>query len=170
VKNVLSLLACVMAAAALAGCKDNEAEQQPANNTQTAAAAAEGRNDTEPRVALVPFSPGAQKPIVDTNDMGRKLMNDPQQIASGKQLFAAMNCNGCHFNGGGGMGPPLMDSVWIYGGSIENIAASIREGRPNGMPSFRGFLPEEQVWQVAAYVRSLSQDQPGTASAEQPPK
>jgi cytochrome c oxidase cbb3-type subunit 3 len=54
------------------------------------------------------------------------------------------------------MGPPLMDNVWIYGDSIENIAATIREGRPNGMPSFRGFLPDEQIWQLAAYVRSLS--------------
>ena len=68
-------------------------------------------------------------------------MNDPEQIAAGKQLFSAMNCVGCHFNGGGGMGPPLMDNIWIYGNSIENIAATIREGRPNGMPSFRAFCP-----------------------------
>ncbi len=65
------------------------------------------------------------------------------------------------------MGLPLMDEVWIYGGSIENIAASIREGRPNGMPSFRGFLPEEQIWQLAAYVRSISHSVPSSAAADQ---
>ena len=54
------------------------------------------------------------------------------------------------------MGPPLMDNNWIYGDSIENIGASIREGRPNGMPAFRGSLPDEQIWQLAAYARSLS--------------
>jgi cytochrome c oxidase cbb3-type subunit 3 len=30
------------------------------------------------------------------------------------------------------------------------------EGRPNGMPSFRGRIPEEQAWQIVAYVRSMS--------------
>jgi cytochrome c oxidase cbb3-type subunit 3 len=40
-------------------------------------------------------------------------------------------------HGGGGMGPPLMDNEWIYGSSPENIVATIVEGRPNGMPSFR---------------------------------
>ena len=30
------------------------------------------------------------------------------------------------------------------------------KGRPNGMPSFRGRIPEDQIWQLVAYVRSLS--------------
>lgn len=124
-----------------------------------------GAADTEPRVVLVPLTPGAQKPVADQSAEGRRIMIDPEQIAAGKQLFNAMNCSGCHFNGGGGIGPPLMDSEWIYGGSIENIAATIREGRPNGMPSFRGFLPEEQIWQVAAYVRSLPHPEAGKAAA-----
>jgi cytochrome c oxidase cbb3-type subunit 3 len=53
------------------------------------------------------------------------------------------------------MGPALMDDRWIYGGEINQIAATILQGRPNGMPSFRGRIPEEQVWQIAAYVRSM---------------
>src|SRR5437588_10883899 len=36
------------------------------------------------------------------------------------------------------------------------IFATIVEGRPNGMPSFRGKLNDDQVWKIAAYVRSLS--------------
>ena len=67
-----------------------------------------------------------------------------------------MNCVGCHFHGGGGMGPPLMDDEWRYGGRIDQIAASIAEGRPNGMPSWRSKLTEDQIWKLAAYVRSLS--------------
>ena len=54
------------------------------------------------------------------------------------------------------MGPALMDSKWIYGSKPEQIFATIVEGRPNGMPSFRGKLPDYQVWQLVAYVRSLS--------------
>jgi cytochrome c oxidase cbb3-type subunit 3 len=53
------------------------------------------------------------------------------------------------------MGPALMDAKWIYGSEPEQIFASVMEGRPNGMPSFRGKIPEDQVWQIAAYVRSL---------------
>src|SRR3712207_8677085 len=32
---------------------------------------------------------------------------------------------------------------------------TIREGRPNGMPSFRGRVPDNQIWELAAYVRSM---------------
>jgi len=30
------------------------------------------------------------------------------------------------------------------------------QGRPNGMPSFVGKIPDYQVWEIAAYVRSMS--------------
>jgi cytochrome c oxidase cbb3-type subunit 3 len=82
--------------------------------------------------------------------------NNAQAISQGQQLFSWMNCVGCHAHGGGGMGPPLMDDEWRYGGRIDQIAATIVEGRPNGMPSFRGKITDDQVWQLAAYVRSLS--------------
>jgi cytochrome c oxidase cbb3-type subunit 3 len=49
-----------------------------------------------------------------------------------------------------------MDAQWIYGEQPQNIFATIVEGRPNGMPSFRGRVPTQQVWQLVAYVRSLS--------------
>ncbi|HYI42831.1 MAG TPA: c-type cytochrome [Sphingomicrobium sp.] len=77
-------------------------------------------------------------------------------IAHGMQLYSWMNCVGCHSHGGGGMGPALMDAQWRYGGRIDEIASSIAEGRPNGMPSWRSKLTEDQIWQLAAYVRSLS--------------
>ncbi len=53
------------------------------------------------------------------------------------------------------MGPALNDSEWIYGSEPENVFASIVEGRPNGMPSWRGRLTNAQVWQLVAFVRSL---------------
>ena len=54
------------------------------------------------------------------------------------------------------MGPPLMDSEWIYGSDPENIVATIVEGRPNGMPSFRARITNQQLWEIAAYVRSMA--------------
>ncbi len=82
--------------------------------------------------------------------------NNAYAIAEGKRLYTQFNCVGCHSHGGGGMGPPLMDDTWIYGSEPANIFATIVEGRPNGMPAFGGKLGNDQVWQLIAYVRSLS--------------
>src|SRR3954470_11692197 len=85
-------------------------------------------------------------------------------INEGQQLYSAFNCVGCHAHGGGGMGVPLMDDKWIYGSRPEQIFATILQGRPKGMPSFRGKLNDHQVWELVAYVRSLSGQTPRTAS------
>ncbi len=77
-------------------------------------------------------------------------------VSEGQKLYNEYNCGGCHFHGGGGIGPPLMDQDWIYGSEPQNIYATIVEGRPNGMPSFRGKIPDFQVWEIVAYVRSMS--------------
>jgi cytochrome c oxidase cbb3-type subunit 3 len=82
--------------------------------------------------------------------------NNAFAMSEGKRLFSQMNCTGCHANGGGAIGPALMDDKWIYGGQPDQIFATIVEGRPNGMPSFHGKMPDYEVWQIAAYVRSLS--------------
>jgi cytochrome c oxidase cbb3-type subunit 3 len=78
-------------------------------------------------------------------------------MSEGKRLYEWFNCAGCHAQGGGGaIGPPLMDDKWIYGSAPQNIFATIVEGRPNGMPSFRGRIPDKEMWQIVAYVRALS--------------
>ncbi|MFL6675595.1 MAG: c-type cytochrome [Massilia sp.] len=77
-------------------------------------------------------------------------------VSQGKTLYRAYNCNGCHAGGGGNMGPPLMDDKWRYGSDPANIFASVAEGRPNGMPAFGKHVPEDQLWQLVAYVRSMS--------------
>jgi cytochrome c oxidase cbb3-type subunit 3 len=82
--------------------------------------------------------------------------NNAFALSEGKRLFSWYNCVGCHAHGGGGMGPPLMDDVWIYGNQPAQIYASIVEGRPNGMPAFAGKIPDQEVWELVAYVRSLS--------------
>jgi cytochrome c oxidase cbb3-type subunit 3 len=82
--------------------------------------------------------------------------DDPGALTQGRQLFMSFNCAGCHGGaGGGGIGPPLADDQWIYGGSDANIYASIVQGRPNGMPAFGPGLQGEAVWKLAAYVKSL---------------
>jgi cytochrome c oxidase cbb3-type subunit 3 len=82
--------------------------------------------------------------------------NNAFHISQGQRLYAWFNCAGCHSHGGGGMGPPLMDEKWRYGGKMEDIVASILYGRPNGMPDWRNKITQQQAWELAAYVRSLS--------------
>jgi cytochrome c oxidase cbb3-type subunit 3 len=97
---------------------------------------------------------GGTPPALDAR---AKLYEDnAPAISQGQQLFSWMNCVGCHSHGGGGMGPALMDDEWRYGGRIDQIAATIAEGRPNGMPAWRGKLTDDQIWKLAAYVRTLS--------------
>jgi len=75
--------------------------------------------------------------------------------SEGQRLFEWYNCSGCHFRGGGGMGPALMDSRWLYGGKPSDIFRTIVDGRPNGMPAWGGRIPEYQVWELVTYVESL---------------
>jgi cytochrome c oxidase cbb3-type subunit III len=100
---------------------------------------------------------------VDTTHMANPYENNANAISEGQRLFGWYNCAGCHANGGGGMGPALMDDKWIYGSAPENVYNTIVQGRPNGMPSFAGRIPAQQIWQLVAYVRSLSGLTPSAA-------
>ena len=99
------------------------------------------------------FVIGAQKPAFNGSS---PFQENAVGISEGKRLFDQYNCSGCHSHGGGGMGPPLMDDKWIYGSRPANIFETIVEGRPNGMPSWRDKIPDTQVWQLVAYVQSMS--------------
>lgn len=99
-----------------------------------------------------PFQPGNALP---TAQITSPYESNAYAISEGQRLYTWYNCAGCHFQGGGGIGPAFMDSVWIYGSAPENIHESIVEGRPNGMPSWGGHIPDDQIWQIVAYVRSL---------------
>ena len=110
-------------------------------------------NQTNISVTMSDLRPGATQPPAQTKNPAEEHAYD---VNEGKRLFSQYNCTGCHFNGGGGIGPPLMDEKWIYGSESENIYSTIVEGRPNGMPSFRKKIPDYQVWELAAYIKTLS--------------
>jgi len=79
-------------------------------------------------------------------------------MTEGQRLYDWFNCAGCHARGGGGIGPPLMSESWRYGKDPGSIYISIVEGRPNGMPAWRGRIPEFEVWQLVTYVQALRGD------------
>jgi cytochrome c oxidase cbb3-type subunit 3 len=89
-------------------------------------------------------------------------------ISEGQRLYNWYNCSGCHANGGGAIGPPLIKTEWIYGGEPANIFDTIVKGRPNGMPSWGGRIPEYQIWQIVAYVRSMNNLEPKSAFGVRP--
>ena len=137
------VLGSVVTALAVSGCKREERgfRVSPPNATRIHA------------IALSPLQPG---PKIPHQPVKNEYEENAYAMSEGKRLYTAFNCNGCHAHGGGDIGPPLMDGKWIYGHEPEQIFATIVEGRPNGMPAFRGHIPDYQVWQLVAYVRSMS--------------
>jgi cytochrome c oxidase cbb3-type subunit 3 len=126
--------------------------------------------DAVQSVAVSTLFPGTQPATAagTTQPATAPVTNDMEQnayaLAEGKRLFAQYNCNGCHANGGGGMGPPLIDDEWLYGYEPQQVYATILQGRPNGMPAFMGKIPDNQVWELSAYVRSMSGLVPSSAA------
>jgi cytochrome c oxidase cbb3-type subunit III len=104
-------------------------------------------------IQMTPQQPGPIIPAVTTTG---PYAENAYSVSEGKRLYSAYNCEGCHFMGGGGMGPALMDDRWIYGSDPANIFQTIVQGRPNGMPSFGSKVPRYQIWQLVSYVRSMS--------------
>jgi cytochrome c oxidase cbb3-type subunit 3 len=106
-----------------------------------------------------------------TQNVGNPYEGNAYAISEGQRLFNWYNCSGCHANGGGGIGPPLIKKDqrdWIYGGDAANIFDTIVKGRPNGMPTWGGKIPEYQIWQIVTYVRSLNQLEPKAATPSRP--
>jgi putative heme-binding domain-containing protein len=82
------------------------------------------------------------------------LGGDPASIAAGRQAYLGA-CSACHgATGEGSQGPSLLSGRTSR---LPDAAlfSSIKNGLPGtSMPNFD--LPEEKVWQLAAFVRSLT--------------
>ncbi len=65
------------------------------------------------------------------------------------------NCASCHgANGQGGSGANLLDDEWKYGGSDDEIAASIAHGYPPmGMPGWEATMSPTQIRSLVIYLR-----------------
>jgi cytochrome c oxidase cbb3-type subunit III len=88
-------------------------------------------------------------------------------LAQGKAAFGD-NCAPCHGSGGQGQKgyPNLTAGRWLWGGTLDQIDATITHGiravdpdtHTSAMPAFGkdGILKPEQIQQVVSYVRTLS--------------
>jgi cytochrome c oxidase cbb3-type subunit 3 len=144
--RAVGLASAVGAALTLAGCDRERRDIRPTPAVETGPHA----------VSLSDLYPGPVGSPTPDDPRAQEYDGNAFHISNGQRYYKWFNCNGCHFNGGGGIGPALMDEKWRYGGKIEQIYATIAQGRPNGMPAFKDKIPEQQIWEIAAYVRSLS--------------
>lgn len=141
--------AALLALLALGGCEREQRRFQTPAHNETPTARAERASTLQP---AVPREDGVHDPVRNLSPYE----GNAYAVNQGKRLFRWYNCNGCHSMGGGGIGPALMDARWKYGGEPADIFRTIMQGRPGGMPSFGGHIPEDQAWQIVAYVRSMS--------------
>lgn len=80
--------------------------------------------------------------------------HNEERAARGQATFAA-NCAVCHGDkgqGNQGMAPNLTDNTWLWGGSEKAIIETITGGRHNQMPAWEGFLTDEKIHILTAYV------------------
>jgi mono/diheme cytochrome c family protein len=81
-------------------------------------------------------------------------LSDPGVIGEGARLFR-QSCTGyCHGHEGGPARAPRLrgqkfEQSYVYG--------RIMKGSPNGMPAFEATLSQDKIWQLVAYVLSLSE-------------
>ena len=79
----------------------------------------------------------------------------PADRESGAKIFRS-HCGSCHgVRGTGGLGPDLTSGSFFHGSSDADLFRNIADGIPGtAMPGV--FFEGTQVWQIVAFVRSLS--------------
>lgn len=119
------------------------------------------------------FGSGSPQPLT----IPEAVTANADSIARGKQLYAEVQCNGCHGDDGRAMvtlkdakGYPViardLTAPWTFrgGSEPEQIWLRLTTGMlPGPMPSFADKLTPEQRWDVVNYVASLARTAPWEA-------
>jgi cytochrome c oxidase cbb3-type subunit 3 len=137
---------------------------------------ANGRDNAMPAWGPILHADGVEEVLAYVLSLsGRESTSSPASadaIAAGKAHFAAI-CAACHGPDGKGNqaigAPNLTDSIWLHGGSVDDIRQTITNGRISHMPAHLERLGETKVRLLAAYVLTLSRPAaPGPAVANVP--
>lgn len=100
--------------------------------------------------------------------------HDTSIVTEGQRLFQTHGCSGCHGgDGGGGMCPPLTDSIWSYGDKPDTLYRLITLGTKklqtkygytrNMMQTIQGDMPAvgptfdnpEDIWKIITWIESM---------------
>jgi len=86
------------------------------------------------------------------------LSTTAEEQARGEELYASEECASCHGDaqGGAGGGPSFLVPGLVEQRSLTELSLSIRDGSPPAMPAYAEQLTEEDVWALAAFVRSIA--------------
>ena len=85
------------------------------------------------------------------------LSTSAEEVARGEALYV-QECAACHGDRGTGVSnaPDLTDGTAMSQRSLAFTFAAVRDGFGESMPRFEATLSEEELWALAAYVRSLA--------------
>ncbi len=133
------------------------------------------------RVATAPTPTGGNVPAPSpaqnvtsqpTTSLSNPVASTPESIAAGKRAYD-VSCAACHGNLAQGavkagmtisiieeqrgkQPPDLTDDQWDHGSSDGDIFAVIKRGLPpTMMAGFDGRIPDEDIWNIVNYLRSL---------------
>ena len=91
-----------------------------------------------------------------------EILGDPEMMAFTRSMARGIfgdNCAPCHGSGGAGvigLFPNLADDDWLWGGSVGDIQATVKNGHLGFMPAFGEVFDDAQLDDIASYVLSLS--------------
>lgn len=95
-----------------------------------------------------------------------------EDVVEGRKIYLTYGCVGCHgVTGGGGMGKPILDDVWIFGSDDTTLFKLIRGEVPKQtMPNAIGkALTDDQINKVILYVRAIYKGDPKKINWQVPP-
>ena len=106
-------------------------------------------------LASAAFAQHADPDRPESDAPGSEYIGNPEAIAAGRETYMLV-CSGCHgATGGGGRGPDLVTGRGVARAEDDELFDVIKDGIPGSdMPPSP--LPDEQVWQMTAFVRNLS--------------
>jgi mono/diheme cytochrome c family protein len=81
------------------------------------------------------------------------------QVSQGARYFSWYGCAGCHGPDAKGV-LDLADGRWLHGGSVDQVYRAIG-AHPAPLPRYGERIPIEQLWQLTAFARDLSKNDPG---------
>lgn len=106
------------------------------------------REQIEAVIAYIKYLPESEQAAVTAPQPGQTLFNN--------------YCSSCHNADAGGnplMGAPsLVDEIWLYGGSDNQLLVTIAGGRNGHMPAHEAMLSESKIKLILAYIQTLSDD------------
>jgi mono/diheme cytochrome c family protein len=134
----------------------------------------------EPPALAVPAEQKVEvvTPLALVNNTPKGELKNPytgneEAIKAGRGFFFSYSCNGCHGGtGGGGMGPPINNVVWVYGSDDDTLYRLITLGSDElqkrgyvrkGMENVVAPMPPvgqlvdsaDHLWKIIAFIRSI---------------